>query len=215
MPVLTKICGLSTPDAVAAAVGGGAAYLGFVFFPKSPRAIEPDAAARLAAPWRGRAPVKIVAVVVDPSDAELDRIAAALKPDLFQLHGSESPSRARAVADRTGAGTIKAASVSDPSDIDAARRYEGAVDHLMFDARPPVGSDLPGGVGARFDWTLLEGRRFDRPWFLAGGLDPWNAADAARASGAPALDVSSGVERGPGIKDPALISAFLSAVKGV
>lgn len=215
MPVLTKICGLTTPAAVAAAVEGGAAWLGFVFFPKSPRALDPEAAARLVAPWRGRSAARIVAVVVDPSDAEVDRITAALGPDLFQLHGAESPARAKAIGTRAGAATIKAIPVSDPSDIEASRRYETAVDHLMFDARPPAGSDLPGGVGARFDWSMLEGRRFARPWFLAGGLDPWNAAEAARASGAPALDVSSGVERGPGIKDPALISAFLAAVKGV
>jgi phosphoribosylanthranilate isomerase len=215
MPVQSKICGLTTPEAVAAAVEGGAAYLGFVFFPKSPRAIDPEAAARLVAPWRGRSAARVVAVVVDPSDAEVDRIAASLGPDLFQLHGAESPTRAREIATRSGATTIKAVPVSDRSDIEAAARYETAVDHLMFDARPPAGSDLPGGVGARFDWSMLAGRRFKRSWFLAGGLDPWNANEAVRASGAPAVDVSSGVERGPGIKDPALISAFLAAVKGV
>ena len=207
-----KICGLSTPETVAAAIAGGASHIGFVFFGRSPRDIAPEAAARLAPPARA-ANVKVVAVTVDPDDALLDRLAATLKPDLIQLHGREIPSRARAVAVRTGAGVIKALPVSTASDLDAARTYETVVEHLMFDARPPEGSDLPGGVGASFDWTLLAGRRFERPWFLAGGLDPWNVADALRQSGAPLVDVSSGVERGAGIKDPLLISAFLEAVR--
>jgi phosphoribosylanthranilate isomerase len=207
-----KICGISTPDAVAAAVEGKAAFVGFVFFPKSPRNVAPELAARLAAPARA-AGVKAVAVVVDPTDAELDRITATLDPDFIQLHGKESPARAQEIARRTQRPLIKALAVSDASDIAAARPYEEVVDHLMFDARPPKGSDLPGGVGASFDWTLLSGRRFRRPHFLAGGLDPWNASEAVRLSGAPLVDVSSGVERGPGLKDPALISAFLEAVR--
>lgn len=210
MPV-AKICGLNTPEAVTAALDGGAAFLGFNFFPKSPRYVEPEAAARLAAPARGRA--KVVAVTVDPDDALLDRLTSILKPDLIQLHGREGPSRAAAVAARTGAEVIKALPVSDASDLEPASAYEPVVAHLMFDTRPPPDAALPGGSGASFDWSLLSGRRFARPWFLAGGLDPWNAAEAARISGAPMLDVSSGVERGPGVKDPALISAFLEAVR--
>lgn len=210
MPAAAKICGLSTPEAVAAALTGQAGWLGFVFFPKSPRHVTAQAAARLAAPVRGAA--RTVAVMVDPSDPELDALVAAWKPDLIQLHGKETPNRAAEVRARTGAGIIKALAVSGLSDIDRAAAFEGAVDHLMFDARPPADADLPGGVGARFDWSLLEGRRFARPWFLAGGLDPWNVGEAVRRSGAPAVDVSSGVERGPGVKDPALISAFLQAV---
>ena len=206
-----KICGLSTPETVAAALAGGAAYLGFMFFEKSPRHIEPELAGRLAAPARG--PAKVVAVVVDPDDAALDRIVAQLRPDLIQLHGKETPQRAAAIAQRTGAGVIKVLPVSDASDIDAAAAYEGAADHLMFETRPPKDADRPGGLGVTFDWSLLQGRRFARPWFLAGGLDPWNAAEAVSQSGAPILDVSSGVERGPGVKDPALISAFLEAVR--
>ena len=206
-----KICGLSTPEAVAAALAGGAAYLGFMFFAKSPRNVSPEMAARLAAPARG--PARIVAVTVDPDDAELDRIAAVLNPDLIQLHGRETPARAAAVAQRTGAGVIKVLQVSDASDVAAAAAYEGAVEHLMFDTKPPKDSDRPGGNGASFDWSLLAGRRYARSWFLAGGLDPWNAAEALTQSGAPLLDVSSGVERGPGVKDPALISAFLEAVR--
>ncbi len=210
MPVLAKICGLSTPETVRAALDGGAAYVGFVTFPKSPRHLAPEAAGRLAEAARGRA--KIVSVLVDPSDGLLDEVRTASRPDLIQLHGGEPPSRVREVAARTGAGVIKALPVSTAADLDAARAYEGAADHLMFDAKPPTGSQLPGGVGARFDWTLTAGRRFARPWFLAGGLDPWNVAEAVALSGAPAVDVSSGVERGPGMKDPALISAFLGAV---
>jgi phosphoribosylanthranilate isomerase len=214
MPVTAKICGLSTPEAVRAALDGGASHLGFVFFGKSPRDIAPETAARLAEPARARN-VRICAVTVDPDDALLDRLASTLKPDLIQLHGHESPARARQVAERAGAGVIKVMSVSDSSDISAASAYESVVEHLMFDARPPKGSELPGGTGASFDWTLLEGRRFERPWFLAGGLDPWNVAEALRLSRAPMADVSSGVERGPGLKDPALITAFLDAVRRV
>ena len=207
---LAKICGLSTPEAVRAAVDGGAAWIGFVTFPRSPRHLAPEAAARLAPAARGRA--KVVSVLVDPSDALLDEVRRTLAPDLVQLHGGETPARVREVAVRTGAGVIKALPVSRAADLDAARAYDGAADHLMFDARPPEGSDLPGGAGARFDWTLTAGRRFARPWFLAGGLDPWNVAEAVRLSGAPAVDVSSGVERGAGIKDAGLIAAFLRAL---
>jgi phosphoribosylanthranilate isomerase len=211
MPAATKIRGVSTPEAVRAALEGGAGLLGFMFFERSPRRVSPDAAARLAAPARGRA--KVVAVAVDPTDAEADAIAAALKPDLIQLHGRESPPRVREIAARTGAGAIKVLPVSDASDLAPAASYEPVVEHLMFDTKPPAGADRPGGLGASFDWTLLAGRRFGRPWFLAGGLDPWNVGEAIAASGAPIVDVSSGVERGPGLKDPALITAFLDAVR--
>ena len=207
----SKICGLSTPEAVARALDGGAAYIGFIFFPKSPRNITADAAARLANPARNKA--KVVAVTVDASDADLDTIAQTLKPDLIQLHGRETPNRAAEIRTRTGVGVVRAISVSSASDIDAAAVFDGAADHLMFDAKAPADAELPGGNGAAFDWTLLNGRRFSRPWFLAGGLDPWNVEDAVRASGAPLVDVSSGVERGPGLKDPDLISAFLNAVR--
>ncbi len=207
-----KICGLSTPEAVSAALDGGAAYLGFVFFDKSPRNLTPEAAARLAAPTRGRG-VKTVAVTVDPDDALIDRLMATLTPDLIQVHGKETPARVGQIAARSGAGVIKAFSVSSTSDVDQARAFETVAEQFLFDARPVEGSLLPGGTGARFDWTLLDGRRFSRPHFLAGGLDPWNVAEAVGASGAPLVDVSSGVERGPGLKDPALITAFLDAVK--
>ncbi|HRD28733.1 MAG TPA: phosphoribosylanthranilate isomerase, partial [Caulobacter sp.] len=168
-------------------------------------------AARLAPPARGKAAV--VAVTVDPDDDLLDELMATLKPDLVQLHGKETPARARAVAARTGAGVIKALPVSEPADLDAGRVFETVVEHLMFDARPPADAAMPGGLGSPFDWTILAGRRFARPYLLAGGLDPWNVQQALRLSDAPIVDVSSGVERGPGIKDPGLISAFLEAVR--
>ena len=209
---MAKICGLSTPEAVRAAVEGGAAYLGFMFFPKSPRNIAPDAAARLAPPARAKN-VKIVAVVVDPTNADVDAIVAGLSPDLIQLHGKETPARVREVAQRSGRGIVKMLPVSEASDFTAARAYEPLVEHLMFESKAPTDADRPGGLGMAFDWTLLAGRRFQRPWFLAGGLDPWNVAEAVAASGAPLVDVSSGVERGPGLKDPALITAFLDAVR--
>jgi phosphoribosylanthranilate isomerase len=209
MGVQAKICGIGTPEAVTAALDGGAAFLGFMFFEKSPRNVAPEAAWRLAQPARGRA--RIVAVLVDPSDAEADRVAQALKPDLIQLHGRETPARAREIGLRTGAAIVKVVPVSEASDVAAAAEFESVAEHLMFETKPPKDATRPGGLGQPFDWTLLAGRRFQRPWFLAGGLDPWNLAEAVRQSGARLLDVSSGVERGPGLKDPALIRAFLDA----
>jgi phosphoribosylanthranilate isomerase len=208
---LAKICGLSTGPTVEAALAGGASFLGFMFFPASQRNIDPATAARLAAPARGRA--AIVAVTVDPNDALLERLARDLAPDFIQLHGRETPARLAEIGRRFSRGLIKALPVAEAGDLAAARDYEGLADHLMFDARAPAGATRPGGLGAPFDWSLLSGTRFERPWFLAGGLDPWNVAEAARLSGAPMVDVSSGVERGAGLKDPALIGAFLEAVR--
>jgi len=191
-------------------LSGGAAYLGFMLFPASPRNIDLEDAAHLAAPARGRA--RIVAVTVDPDDELVDRITRVLAPDLIQLHGAEPPARAREVAQRSGAGIIKAVGVAGADDIAAAYAYDTVAEHMMFDARPPAQADRPGGLGQAFDWSLLAGLRLARPWFLAGGLNPWNVAEAVGVSGARLVDVSSGVERGAGLKDPALISAFLSAV---
>lgn len=205
-----KICGLSTPETVQAALDGQAAFIGFMFFDRSPRAVDPATAARLAIPARGR--TKIVAVTVDPDDALLDSLAG-LRPDLIQLHGQESPQRAAAIQARTGAGLIKVLPVSTAHDIDRANAYDGLVEHLMFEGKPPPDADRPGGIGARFDWSLLNGRRYRKPHFLAGGLNPWNVQEALDQSGAPLADVSSGVERGAGVKDPGLISAFLEAVR--
>jgi phosphoribosylanthranilate isomerase len=208
---VTKICGLSTPETVRAALDGGAGFVGFMFFAASPRAVAPDLAGRLAAPARGRA--RIVAVTVDPDDASLDRIMRELAPGLIQLHGRETPNRAREIALRTGAGVIKNIPVSAAGDIDAAGAFDGLVEHLMFEGKPAPDAERPGGAGQAFDWSLLSGRRFERPHFLAGGLDPWNVAEAVQLSGAPMVDVSSGVERGAGLKDPGLISAFLDAAR--
>lgn len=206
-----KICGLTTAETLDAALDAGAAFVGAVFFARSPRNIAPDAAAALFAPARGRA--KVVAVTVNADDALLAEIAATLKPDLIQLHGEETPERAEQVRALTGAGIIKALPIRTHEDFAPTVQWEPFADHLMFDAKPVEGSALPGGVGARFDWSLLAGRAFRAPWFLAGGLTPANAAEATRISGAPLLDVSSGVESAPGVKEPALIRAFIEAVR--
>jgi phosphoribosylanthranilate isomerase len=211
MTVQAKICGLSTPETLDAALDGGAAYVGLVSFPKSPRHVSLEAMAALADRARGRA--KLVVVTVDADDALLAEIGRAAQPDLIQLHGHETPERAGAVRRLTGAGIIRALAVSGPDDFAAVGDWEMAADHLLFDARPPKGSALPGGAGAVFDWSLMVGRRFTRPWFLAGGLTPRNAAEAVRITGAPLLDVSSGVESAPGVKDAGRIAAFLEAVR--
>ncbi|MBS0297230.1 MAG: phosphoribosylanthranilate isomerase [Proteobacteria bacterium] len=211
MPANAKICGLTTPEAVRAALDGGATHVGFVFFPKSPRHVTPERAAELAAPARGRA--RVVAVTVDATEAELASIAAVLHPDLIQLHGHETLDRAGEVRALTGAGVIKAVSVAGPEDLVEAEAWDGVADHLMFDAKTPKGADLPGGMGLSFDWPMLAGRSFAAPWFLAGGLHPGNVEEAVAASGAVLVDVSSGVESAPGLKDPALIQAFLKAVE--
>ncbi len=205
-----KICGLTTAETIDVALDHGAAFVGAVMFPKSPRHIEPEAAGPLFERARGRA--GIVAVTVDADDDLLSRIGEHLKPDFVQLHGRETIERAAEVRRLTGARIIKVLSVRTPGDLEAATGWENHADHLMFDAKPAEGSILPGGVGASFDWSMLAGRSFRKPWFLAGGLTPVNAAEAVRISGAPLLDVSSGVESRPGVKDPALIAAFLEAV---
>tara|TARA_R110002124_G_scaffold252627_1_gene418019 strand:+ start:1412 stop:2041 length:630 start_codon:yes stop_codon:yes gene_type:complete len=206
---LVKICGLTTSETLDTALAGGAAFVGAVVYPKSPRHLEPLHAATLFDRARGRA--KVVAVTVDADDARLTEIALILKPDLIQLHGRETPERAARVRELTGAGIIRALAVSSAADIEAAAAWEPVVDHLMFDARPPADAVLPGGVGASFDWTLLAGRSFARPWFLAGGLTPDNVAQAVAVTGAPMVDVSSGVESAPGVKDTLRIAAFLRA----
>lgn len=212
MRLPAKICGLSTPETVESAVRAGAGYLGFNFFPPSPRFVDPDASARLAAPARA-AGVQVCAITVDAGDDLVDRILSALSPDFLQLHGSEPPARAQALRARFGVRIIRALPVGEASDLDAARDWSEVADHLLLDARPPRGAALTGGLGIAFDWTLVKDFRPGRPWFLAGGLDPWNVFEALEVSGAPMVDVSSGVERGPGLKDPSLISAFLDAVR--
>lgn len=206
-----KICGLTTPETLDAALDGGAAFVGLVSFPKSPRHLTLEAAAPLAVRARGKA--RVVVVTVDPDDTLLADIGRVVRPDFIQLHGHETPDRAEAVRRLTAAGIIKALPISGPEDFAAVADWKAAADHLMFDARPPKDAALPGGVGAAFDWSLMTGRRFDRPWFLAGGLGPENVAEAVRITGAPLVDVSSGVESAPGVKDAGRIAAFLAAVR--
>ena len=205
-----KICGLSDQEGVNAALQAGADFVGFVFFPPSPRNVPLARAAELAARARGRA--GIVALTVDADDALVEEIVAMLRPDLLQLHGRESPERAVAIRARTGRPVMKVISVAEPADLAAAGRYAGA-DRLLFDAKVPPGATRPGGCGAAFDWSLLSGFASPRPWLLAGGLDAANVAEALATTGASGVDVSSGVESAPGKKDPALIYAFVAAVR--
>jgi phosphoribosylanthranilate isomerase len=208
----TKICGLNDEAGIAAAVKGGARYVGFIFFPKSPRNVTPERAAVLA---RAAGDAETVAVMVDPRDEEIEAVRTALAPDWIQLHGGESPARVGAVRASARRGVIKAVSVSARADLAAARPYESVADMLMFDAKAAAGAATPGGNGRAFDWTILNGTAFARPWLLSGGLDPENVVRAIGESGAAAVDVSTGVERAPGIKDPDRIAAFLAAVAGV
>jgi phosphoribosylanthranilate isomerase len=207
MRVLTKICGLSTPETAAAAVAGGAGLVGFMFFAKSPRCVAPARAIELAR----AVPVKKVGVFVDADDAAIDAALPAL--DLLQLHGHETPERVAALRKRTGKPVIKVVPLAVAADVAAARRYEGVADWLMFDTKPAPGATRPGGNGVPFDWTLLAGTKWAVPWLLSGGLTPDNVAAAVEATGAEAVDVSSGVESAPGRKDPARIAAFLDAVR--
>ena len=212
MPVEVKICGLSTPETVEAAIAAGADLVGFVFFPKSPRNVSLEQAAKLA--WLARGKARIVALTVDAGDALLSAINAAVDPDLFQAHGAETPKRIAAIVQLTGKPVIKAIRVRDDADIAAASDFSSVASLILYDAKAPetLSNALPGGNGHAFDWTLLDGER--RPAFmLAGGLTPVNVAEAIRATGAPMVDVSSGVESSPGIKDVALIRKFIEAAK--
>jgi phosphoribosylanthranilate isomerase len=208
---LAKVCGLTTRETVDAALDAGAAYLGFVFFPGSPRALTLETAVPLFRRTRGRA--QIVALLADPTHDLLDDVVCTLDPDMIQLHGRESPDRIAAIKEDYDLPVIKALGVRQGADLDAASAYERVADHLMLDAKPPDGAGRTGGHGVVFDWSLLQGRTPTKPWFLAGGLTPDNVAEAIRATGAPMVDVSSGVESAPGVKDPALIAAFLQAVR--
>ncbi|MDE0946018.1 MAG: phosphoribosylanthranilate isomerase [Sphingobium sp.] len=205
-----KICGLSTPDTVGAAVRAGASHIGFVHFAKSPRHVD---AAQIAALARiVPAHMEKVGVVVDPTDDLLVELTASGALTALQLHGKESPQRAAAIRQRFDLPVWKAISVKTRADIDAATAYVGAVDLLLFDAKTPDGAALPGGMGLRFDWTLLRGLSMPVPWGLSGGLSADNAAEAVRVTGAPLIDVSSGVESAPGIKSVDKIMAFCKAV---
>lgn len=213
MTTAIKICGLSTADTLEAAIAAGAAMVGFVFFPPSPRHLSYEAARDLGVRVAGRA--QKVALSVNADDALHDAAIKALQPDFLQLHGHETPERAAELRRRTGLKIIKAIGVSVAGDLAAADRYIGAVDMILLDAKPPKDATRPGGNARAFDWTLLRGARFNLPWMLSGGLDPENVADAIRIAGAPAVDVSSGVESTPGVKDPAKIAAFCRAVRAL
>lgn len=208
MTVAVKICGLRQPDDVAAAVQAGARYIGFVFFAKSPRYVTAAEAAELAAD----VPLGIarVGLFVDPDDALLDDVLAVAALDMIQLHGHETPARVAEIKARSGLPVMKAVGVAEPSDLDALWDYGLVADMLLIDAKPPRGADLPGGNGLAFDWRLLAGRQILKPWLLAGGLTPDNVGQALRLTRAPGVDVSSGVESAPGVKDPALIRAFIA-----
>jgi len=212
MTVRAKICGINDPVAMKTALDNGASHVGLVFYPPSPRAVTPEAAAPLAAIADGRA-VR-TGLFVDPDDAAIDAVLDAAGLDLLQLHGAETPARVTALRRRTGLKIMKVIRVGAPADIDRATEYVDAADWLMFDALPPTDmkNALPGGNAVSFDWALLAGRDWPLPWMLAGGLTVENVAEAVRLSGAQTVDTSSGVEDAPGRKNPDKIRAFLEAV---
>jgi phosphoribosylanthranilate isomerase len=209
--VRAKICGLSTAATLDAAIAGGASHVGFVFFPKSPRNLDIPRAEELAA--RTPAHVVRVGVFVDPSDDMLERIVPAARLGAIQLHGGETPARVSAVKARFGLETWKAVAVRTRADLASAATFHGAADRILYDAKTPDSAALPGGMGLRFDWTLLRGFAHPLPWILSGGLDAGNLAEAVAISGATLVDVSSGVESAPGVKDVDKIAAFLQSAE--
>jgi phosphoribosylanthranilate isomerase len=213
MSVQVKICGLSSEAAVEAAVAGGAAYVGFVFYPPSPRAVSPERAAELCR-LVPAADIHVCALFVDADDDTIARAVAVAPIDILQFHGKESPERVADAKLRHKRPVMKAVPIAGPEDVARARRWEDNADMLLFDAKPPrLPQSLPGGNALAFDWQLIAGQKWRRPWMLAGGLTAENLAEAVRATGATMVDVSSGVERRPGEKDPAKITAFLDAAK--
>ena len=211
--VRVKFCGLTRPADVEAAAKAGAAYVGFVFFPRSPRHLAPEQARALAL----AVPPGIakVALTVDMDDAGIDAILDSVPVDLLQLHGRETPERVAAVKSRTGLPVMKAVGVAGPEDLAALDSFTRVADQILVDAKAPKGAALPGGNGIAFDWRLIAGRRWPLPWMLAGGLTPDNVAEAVRLTGARQVDVSSGVESAPGVKDPARMAAFAAALGAV
>lgn len=209
--IRVKLCGLKTLSDIDVAVAAGATYIGLVFHPKSPRHLDTAQAAALSA----AAPVGLckVALIVDADDALLDMLTSAVPLDMLQLHGSETPERVRAVKARYGLPVMKAVGVATSSDLAALDIYARVADQILVDAKPPKDAQLPGGNGLAFDWRLIAGRRWPVPWMLAGGLTPDNVAEAVRMTGAQQVDVSSGIESAPGMKDPDLMRAFVTAAK--
>ncbi|MBZ9961879.1 phosphoribosylanthranilate isomerase [Mesorhizobium sp. BR1-1-14] len=213
MALDVKICGLKTDQAMAAALVGGASHVGFIFFAKSPRYIEPAAAGRLREAARGKA--LAVAVTVDANDSFLDDIVDSMRPDTLQLHGSETPERVAELKARYDLPVMKALPLSEAADLERIKPFVGVADRFLFDAKPPKGSELPGGNGVAFDWRVLTGLDAGLDYMLSGGLNAANIGDALRLASPPGIDVSSGVESAPGVKDPALIEQFFRAVKAV
>ncbi len=210
--IRTKICGLKTPQDIAACANAGAAYIGFNFFPKSPRSVTIAEASKLA----GNTPVGLckVALVVDMPDDELDAIVAGVPLDMLQLHGSESPERVLELKARHGLPVMKVIGVATAEDLLQLDEHGRVADQLLVDAKPPPGADRPGGNAVTFDWNLIAGRRWPVPWMLAGGLTPENVADGIAKTGAMRVDVASGVESAPGIKDAQMIADFIAAARG-
>jgi len=204
-----KICGLKDETTIQVVAEAGARYIGLNFFQKSPRYVAPAQAVQLAV----ATPVGVakVALVVNASNAEIDEITDVVPLDMLQLHGSESPERVAEIRARYGLPVMKAIGVADKEDIGQISAYEAVADQILVDAKPPKNATLPGGNGLSFDWRLIAGRKWQRPWMLAGGLTPDNVAEAIRLTGAQQVDVSSGVESAPGVKDAALIKAFVEA----
>ena len=209
--IRVKICGLSTPETVAAAAQAGAAYVGFVFFEKSPRNVSIEQARDLAVD----VPMGVakVALTVNADDAMLEQLMARVPLDMVQLHGSETPERVTEVRALTGLPVMKAVGIAQAEDVEKLDAYAAVADQLLVDAKPPAGGDLPGGNGLSFDWRLISNRRWSVPWMLAGGLTPDNVAEAIRLTGARQVDVSSGVESAPGVKDADMIAALIRAAQ--
>lgn len=211
MALTIKICGLRTPETLDVAIESGADQVGFVFFPPSPRSLGLEAARLLGERARGRAAK--VALTVDASNDAISAIVAALKPDMLQLHGNETPERVAVIRSRFGLPVMKALPIATRADLSPIREYAKAADRLLFDARAPQDATRPGGLGKTFDWTLLAGLKLGVPYMLSGGLDAGNVAEALRITRAPGVDVSSGVERAPGDKDPGKIRAFIRTAR--
>ena len=212
MTLDVKICGINRPEAMSAAIAGGARFVGLVFYPPSPRSVVPELAAELAR--MVPTGVRVVGLFVDPSDEEIERVVTKVPLDMIQLHGSETPKRVAEIRERFSMPVMKAVKIGEAADVEAAGAYEPVADWLLFDAKPPARvASLPGGNGLAFDWTILTGRSWSKPWLLSGGLNAANIAEAIATTGARGADISSGVEDRPGHKTPELIRDFLSEAK--
>lgn len=211
MSLIVKICGLSTPETVDAALDAGADMIGLVFFPPSPRAVSLAVAAPLADRARGRAAVTVL--TVDMDEGGIAEILAAVRPDWLQLHGHEPPEQVAALKRRFGLPAMKAVGIREPADLAAVEPYRGIGDRILLDAKPPKGATRPGGNALAFDWDILDGFAPGLPWMLSGGLDPANVGAAIARTRPPGVDVSSGVETAPGRKDAGLIAAFVKAAR--